>query len=86
MCMQNWSMRTTIEMKDEHRAKLLELAGRRGEKGFSDLVAEAIGSYLAALEHREEARRKARSLRGCLSDEEAAEMREIASDLRAHWR
>ena len=28
-------MRTTIEMKPEHRAKLLELAAHRGAKGFS---------------------------------------------------
>ena len=36
-------MRTTIEMKPEHRAKLFELAARRGAKGFSGLVAEAVG-------------------------------------------
>jgi len=27
-------MRTTIEIKPEHRAKLLELAAHRGQKGF----------------------------------------------------
>jgi len=86
MCMQNSAMRTTIEMKDAHRAKLLELAGRRGEKGFSDLIAEAIGSYLSELERRDVARNQALDLRGCLSDEEADEMRAIASDLRANWR
>ena len=84
--MQNSAMRTTIEMKDAHRAKLLELAGRRGEKGFSDLIAEAIGSYLSELERRDVARNQALDLRGCLSDEEADEMRAIASDLRANWR
>jgi predicted DNA-binding protein len=72
--MQNISMRTTIEMKDEHRAKLLEIAGRRGEKGFSDLVAEAISSFLSDLERREVARGRARELRA------------VAADLRAHWR
>ena len=30
-------MRTTIELKPEHRAKLLELAARRGEKGFTPM-------------------------------------------------
>jgi hypothetical protein len=35
-------MRTTIEMKPEHRAKLLELAAHRGAKGFSQLVSEAL--------------------------------------------
>ena len=41
-------MRTTIEIKPEHRAKLLELAARRGTKGFSELVGEALDAYLRA--------------------------------------
>ena len=31
-------MRTTIEMKPEHRARVLELAASRGEKGFSTVL------------------------------------------------
>ena len=41
-------MRTTIEIRDEHRAKLLEMAARRGEKGFSSIVSEAIELILQA--------------------------------------
>ena len=41
-------MRTTIEIKPEHRAKLLELAARRGQKGFSQLIAEALEAFLRA--------------------------------------
>jgi hypothetical protein len=37
-------MRTTIEMKDEHRAALLEMAAQRGLKGFSVLVEDAVES------------------------------------------
>ena len=39
-------MRTTVEMKPEHRSALLALAARRGEKGFSNLLAEAIDEFL----------------------------------------
>jgi predicted DNA-binding protein len=39
-------MRTTIEIPDDQRARLLELAARRGEKGFSALVREALELYL----------------------------------------
>lgn len=46
-------MRTTIELPDEQRAKLLELAARRGEKGFSKLVQEAVAEYLADAAHDE---------------------------------
>ena len=34
-------LRTTIEIPDDTRAKLLELAVRRGEKEFSGIVQEA---------------------------------------------
>ncbi|MCH7921306.1 MAG: ribbon-helix-helix protein, CopG family [Planctomycetes bacterium] len=35
-------MRTTIEMSDHLRAELLQLAAKRGLKGFSQIVEEAI--------------------------------------------
>ena len=39
-------MRTTIELSDEQRSALLALAGRRGLRGYSSLVAEALAQYL----------------------------------------
>lgn len=41
-------MRTTIEISDDTLRKLRELAARRGEKGYSRIVEEALGEYLAA--------------------------------------
>lgn len=79
-------MRTTIEIKDEHRAKLLELAARRGEKGFSRLVGEAIERYLESLEDEEQAREEALALRGALSDEQADELEASVGALRESWR
>jgi predicted transcriptional regulator len=79
-------VRTTVEMKDEHRAKLLELAAKRREKGFSDILAEAIETYLAEVERSDERRRGALALRGSLSDVEADELREVAGRLRESWR
>jgi len=79
-------MRTTIEIKDEHRAKLLELAARRGEKGFSRLVGEAIERYLESLEDEEQAREDALELRGALSDEQADELEARVGALRESWR
>ncbi len=81
-------MRTTIEIPDELRARLLSLAARRGEKGFSGLVCEAIGRYLTEVEFREEERRNAAALDalGGLSDEEADGLRERTRRLREDWR
>lgn len=40
-------MRTTIELTDEQRSALLALAGKRGLRGYSSLVQEALAQYLA---------------------------------------
>ena len=79
-------MRTTIELKPEHRAKLLELAARRGEKGFSSVVADAIESHLQRAVRNDEARRRALLLRGGLSRKDAEALRRTAAALRDSWR
>jgi len=79
-------MRTTIEMKPEHRAKLLALAARRGAKGFSELVGEALEAYLRAEADREALRQRAVRLKGRLPAREARTLRETAEGLRKSWR
>ena len=79
-------VRTTIEIKPEHRARLLELAARRGEKGFSGVVAEALESYLQGVGEKEELRRRALSLLGTLPRKEAERLRRETVKLREHWR
>jgi hypothetical protein len=79
-------MRTTIEMKPEHRAKLLELAAHRGAKGFSELVSEALEAYLRAEADREAQRKRAVLLKGAMPSPEAKSLRETAEALRRSWR
>jgi hypothetical protein len=80
------SMRTTIEITPEHRAKLLALAARRGAKGFSQLVAEALDAYLRAEADREAQRTQAGRLKGALPAREAQALRDAAAALRTGWR
>jgi predicted transcriptional regulator len=84
--MHNVSMRTTIEIKPEHRAKLLELAARRGEKGFSSVIAEALDRYLASAEQQQELRKRALKMRGVLSKVEGERLRQRVKALRKLWR
>ena len=79
-------MRTTIEIRPEHRAKLLELAARRGEKGFSSLVAEALDDYLEERANGDQLRKRALSLRGKFRRGEAEQLRERAAKVRDFWR
>ena len=80
------SMRTTIEISDENRSKLLALAARRGEKGFSHLVDEAVTRYLGGLEDRDRAKKKGIALKGSLRACEANDLREISKRIRGKWR
>ena len=79
-------MRTTIEMKDEHRAALLEIAARRRLKGFSALVEDAVASYLKADAARKARSRDALALKGSLSRAEGERFRREAAELRRSWR
>ena len=82
----NGNMRTTIELPNTLRARLLELAARRGEKGFSNLVKEAVEAYLYGLEARESARRRAMEALGTVADEEGDRLEESVRRLRERWR
>jgi len=79
-------MRTTAEIADEHRARLVELAARRREKGFSRIVAEAIQRYLEELDRAEAHRRKALKLRGSLSPRQAERLETEMTRLCSSWR
>ena len=79
-------MRTAILLKDDSRAKLLEIAARRGEKGFSRLIDEAVDLYLKTQEADEARRQAAIALRGALDDRDADALRAEAAALRSSWR
>jgi predicted transcriptional regulator len=79
-------MRTTIEMKPEHRARILELAANRGEKGFSTVIAEALEMYLADQERRTNAIQNAVALKGSMSETEAADLLAQTRRIRTNWR
>lgn len=77
-------MRTTIELTDSQRSALTRVADRRGLRGYSVLVQEAVDSYLAALDASET--RALIDLGGSLTDEEADRMEQRIADLRGSWR
>ena len=79
-------MRTTIEISDHLRAELLRLAAKRGLKGFSQIVEEALSHYLSTLKNKDRDIKKALKLKGSLSEKEADEILHSVADLRAKWR
>jgi hypothetical protein len=82
----NEGMRTTVEMKAEHRSALLALAARRGEKGFSSVLSEAIEEYLGSQRARTHRRKQVLSVAGSLSPDDAKLLRTATKTLRENWR
>jgi hypothetical protein len=79
-------MRTTLEITDAQRARLLEIAARRGEKGFSHLVQDALDRYLADEDNRKARIEIALSLAGTLDDKAADSLETSVRQLRKTWR
>ncbi len=79
-------MRTTIEIPDSQRARLLELAARRGEKGFSRLIQEAVDRLLTEDETRAVRVKAALALEGSMSNETADELAASVERIRSNWR
>jgi metal-responsive CopG/Arc/MetJ family transcriptional regulator len=79
-------MRTTVEITDAQRARLLELAARRGEKGFSKLVQDALDRYIDELEEHDRRVKDALSVLGKLDEKTARELEGNIKHLRKTWR
>jgi hypothetical protein len=79
-------VRTTIELDEPSRGRLLELAARRGKKGFTDLVNEAVVRDLDAHDAVAERQRAAARLHGALSADEADALVDGVAAARAIWR
>ena len=79
-------MRTTVELSDPHRAKLLELAAERGEKGFSRIVQEAVERYLIEQGSRRGRIDQALKLQGSLGKASADALDQSVKISRSQWR
>jgi hypothetical protein len=77
-------MRTTMEISDDQHRALSALAQRRGLRGFSQLVQEALESYLHDLNDDEIG--VLLDLEGTLDERDEAELRARMGAARATWR
>jgi len=77
--------RTTIEMRPEHRAKLIEIAASRGDKGFSGAVAEAIDAWIESRSARRNALTRALKLKGVLAAGDVSVLGAKTRQIRVDW-
>lgn len=73
-----------MEITDEQHRALSAIAQRRGVRGFSTLVQEALDGYLANLNTDEVD--LLLGLEGMLTESDAQEMRSRINDVRTTWR
>ncbi|MBE3573472.1 MAG: ribbon-helix-helix protein, CopG family [Moorella humiferrea] len=79
-------MRTTIEISNEIRAKLMALAARRGLRGYSEIVNEAFEEYLARVENREKEINEVLKLAGSLNEEESQKYAARVKEFWSRWK
>jgi len=79
-------MRTSIEISRSQWARLRELAARRGERGYSQLVREAIDAYLAGVVGRASRVQRALGVLGSFDAEAAAALQASVGRARRTWR
>ncbi len=79
-------MRTTVELTEDQRAELLKLAAKRRLKGFSQLVQEAVDSYLENQASRQGFIQAALNLKGALKGKSFDDFEERTQAIRKNWR
>jgi hypothetical protein len=80
------ALRTTVELTDTNRERLLVTAARRKEKGFSAIVNEALDLFFTEDADHERRLREVLQLAGSISDETAERMHAHVRESRASWR
>ena len=77
-------MRTTIEIPEELRHRLVHEASVRHKKGFSEIIVEALEQYFRFGEDKRKTMIK--KLQGCLNEDEYSKEKKRLKEGRDNWR
>ena len=77
-------MRTTVDIPQELRTKLIEEATSRNLRGFSPLIVEALRLYFNR--QRRNRQKTIERLKGCLAAEQMEQERARLTAVRDNWR
>ena len=78
-------MRATVEIPDHLRAAVLAVAARKGYRGYSKVIVEALEFYLAEKAAQESGLQELLNLRGTWSRQAASKTRNRIAEARANW-
>ena len=77
-------MKTTIELPNDLRQKLITESAERNLRGFSPIIVEALRNYFKKMENGR--KKEIPSLKGCLNDEEYVQELKRVKNGRENWR
>ncbi len=79
-------MRTTIELSDEHRSALHALAARKGLRGYSKVIQEAIDLYISEKLKKEDGTGRLLKMKGTWDRKETEKARKKLEEIRRFWK
>jgi hypothetical protein len=79
-------MRTTIELSNDHRSSLHSLAARRGLRGYSKLIQEAVDLYIQEKTAKERNVKPLLQMRGTWNSEDARKFQRNLRKIRRNWK
>ena len=79
-------MRTTIELSNNHRSSLHSLAARRGLRGYSKLIQEAVDFYIQQMTAKEGNAKHLLKMRGTWNKEDARKFQNRLREIRRNWK
>ena len=78
-------MRTTIEIQDRYRSVLHSLAVKKGLRGYSGIIEDALDKYIDGLSRKGSLKDEILQMMGSWQEEEIAQVKEKIKEMRKNW-
>jgi len=78
-------MRTTIEIPDHYRSTLHSLAVKKGFRGYSRVIQEALDVYIDSLSRKDDLKHEILQIMGSWQEEEVSQTKEKILEMRNNW-
>jgi len=79
-------MRTTIEIPDRYRGILHSLAIKRGLRGYSAIIEDALDAYIEELSRKDHLKNEILQMMGSWQEKEISQVKEKINEMRKNWK
>ena len=78
-------MRTTIDIQDRYRNILHSLAVKRGLRGYSVIIEEALDKYIDNLSKKDDLKNDILQMKGSWQEDEIFQVKTKIKEMRGNW-